>query len=297
MKLIFKQPKKKISKLLFFNPIKLNTKSSVRKIPLKNLTWSQASLRFSRMNPFGDADRDGKLNMFDCKPFDKKRHSKLLRDEISRRVFFKNKEVSNPYKKLSKMQKDNEVKLKDEYFEKTKQIYKKVYPNLNIDMNTPKIRKKFEDIVKITGEKDIVKHLEKRPQLIKDVEKLNIEKLNINESFKNNTQMGIQGRTWVEDTNRIALSPYLMKKHDFGSVIEHELSHIEQSKDKQEFNEKRKSKYKDIEEYDSLPSEEDAERRRILKRKEWESYKEEKPETLQSLDLEDIKPIEIKEED
>jgi hypothetical protein len=70
MKLKFKQSRKPF-KLKFFSPIKLNTKKSVRKIPLKNLTWPQASLRFPRMNPFEDKDKDGKLNMFDCKPFEK----------------------------------------------------------------------------------------------------------------------------------------------------------------------------------------------------------------------------------
>ena len=72
MKLKFKQSRKPI-KISFFQPVKLNTSRSVRQVPLKNLTWPQASLRFPRMNPFGDIDRDGKLNMFDCRPFDKRR--------------------------------------------------------------------------------------------------------------------------------------------------------------------------------------------------------------------------------
>ena len=72
VRLKFRQSRQPI-KLNFFNPVKLNTKQSVRQIPLKNLTWPQASLRFPRMNPFGDKDRDGKLNMFDCRPFDKRR--------------------------------------------------------------------------------------------------------------------------------------------------------------------------------------------------------------------------------
>jgi len=29
------------------------------------------------MDPFGDADKDGKLNMFDCRPFNRKRHGKF----------------------------------------------------------------------------------------------------------------------------------------------------------------------------------------------------------------------------
>ena len=91
-KLKFKQSKKPV-KLSFFNPVKLNTSKSVKKVPLKNLTWPQASLRFPRMNPFGDKDRDGKLNMFDCRPFDKRRHSEALRKRrppMLKKVFFPN---------------------------------------------------------------------------------------------------------------------------------------------------------------------------------------------------------------
>jgi hypothetical protein len=75
---------KKYPKMSFFKPVKLNTKSSVRKIPLKTLTWPQASIRFPRLNPFGDKDRDGKLNMFDCRPFDPFRHGNIKTNRITR---------------------------------------------------------------------------------------------------------------------------------------------------------------------------------------------------------------------
>jgi len=76
MFLKFKPSKKKPIKINFFSPVKLNTLKSVKKVPLRNLTWPQASLRFPRMNPFADKDRDGKLNMFDCRPFDVSRHGR-----------------------------------------------------------------------------------------------------------------------------------------------------------------------------------------------------------------------------
>jgi hypothetical protein len=70
-----------------FVPVRLNNIHSVRTIPKKNLTWAQASIRYPRMQALGDFDHDGKLNMFDCHPFDKKRHSDPninfgFRDEI-----------------------------------------------------------------------------------------------------------------------------------------------------------------------------------------------------------------------
>jgi len=57
-----------------FQPVKLPTRKSVKTISKKNLTWPQAVVKYPKVTMFGDADKDGKLNMFDCKPFDKKRH-------------------------------------------------------------------------------------------------------------------------------------------------------------------------------------------------------------------------------
>jgi hypothetical protein len=49
-------------------------------IPKKELTWSQASQRYPKikLNPFGDADKDGVKNWVDCKPFDKKKQDEIL---------------------------------------------------------------------------------------------------------------------------------------------------------------------------------------------------------------------------
>lgn len=45
----------------------------LKHIPKKNLTWLQARRRYPKLNPFGDADKDGVMNIFDCKPFNRKR--------------------------------------------------------------------------------------------------------------------------------------------------------------------------------------------------------------------------------
>jgi hypothetical protein len=39
----------------------------------KNLTYAQAKKKYPKMNPYGDADRDGVSNWLDCRPFDRKR--------------------------------------------------------------------------------------------------------------------------------------------------------------------------------------------------------------------------------
>ena len=44
-----------------------------RPISKKNLTYAQAKKKYPKMNPYGDADRDGTTNWLDCRPFDRKR--------------------------------------------------------------------------------------------------------------------------------------------------------------------------------------------------------------------------------
>jgi len=50
------------------------TKNPVPRKPNKNLSYPQAKRRYSGLSPFGDWDRDGRVNMFDCRPFDFWRH-------------------------------------------------------------------------------------------------------------------------------------------------------------------------------------------------------------------------------
>jgi len=51
----------------------------------KDLTWRQALSRNPKLNPLGDADRDGRLNMFDCRPFDKKRDGVFILSQLSQK--------------------------------------------------------------------------------------------------------------------------------------------------------------------------------------------------------------------
>ena len=46
---------------------------NTRGLSKKNLTYAQARQKGMKINPWGDADRDGKINMIDCYPFNKKK--------------------------------------------------------------------------------------------------------------------------------------------------------------------------------------------------------------------------------
>ena len=71
--------KSKAKPVKLVRPVKSYTKKTVAKIPKQRLSWPQAQVRYPRLNPFGDSDRDGKLNMFDCRPFNRMQHGRMLK--------------------------------------------------------------------------------------------------------------------------------------------------------------------------------------------------------------------------
>jgi hypothetical protein len=70
------------SRLKQMNPFLINNKNKFKNIKHKDLRWTQAvaNPKLRGLNPFGDADKDGVLNMFDCRPFDRKRQEDLPND-------------------------------------------------------------------------------------------------------------------------------------------------------------------------------------------------------------------------
>lgn len=290
MKLKFKQFRKPI-RISFFHPVKLNTSQSVRKIPLNNLTWPQASLRFPRMNPFGDKDRDGKLNMFDCKPFDKKKHSKLLREEIRNRL-----NLNDPEKEITKK------KIYD-YMEE----FEKKHKNLNSERrNYPMFKKTFKTITT----EDIVKYFEKNPDLIQTAEQVKWGSLRPEQGLMNREAEYMSDK-YEKDGKIIRVKPDTIgiasalkkKKADIGQSIKHEMKHLKDDLEghyegvynhpgKYGISKEHKKEYLAAERekrayvYETEPLERDI-------------AKEAGPksEVLQSLDPDDTKSIEIKDED
>jgi len=44
-----------------------------KNIKNKDMNWVQAKSKYPKMKPFGDKDKDGLMNMYDCKPLNKKK--------------------------------------------------------------------------------------------------------------------------------------------------------------------------------------------------------------------------------
>jgi hypothetical protein len=78
----------KLKQLKVSNPFMLNTGNRGMKIKRKDLRWPQAmsNPKYRKLNPFGDADKDGVLNMFDCRPFDPRRQEDLPKGEAAKRI-------------------------------------------------------------------------------------------------------------------------------------------------------------------------------------------------------------------
>jgi hypothetical protein len=54
----------------FLSPYSSKTSKKVKRI---DMNWIQAKQKNTRLNPWGDADKDGVINMFDCHPYDPNR--------------------------------------------------------------------------------------------------------------------------------------------------------------------------------------------------------------------------------
>jgi hypothetical protein len=180
------------NKMTWFKPIPINkTKPMFKIVPIwnkqntkgiskKNLTYSQAIIKYPKITAFGDIDKDGKLNMFDCRPFDKKRHSKLLEREIATRIFgnesysrYPTNEGTKNLIKRSKEESHEKVKLHNKYYQDNAKFARAVgetYKNKEpIKHAYPQFRKGTS---KIVTEADIVKTLAKNPELISKAEKV-----------------------------------------------------------------------------------------------------------------------------
>ena len=70
----------------------------------KQLTWPQAKRRFPRLKPMVDTDRDGVINLLDCRPFNKKKqgfsHNNMNMGERVKRAEGKAQPLVDKYAKM-----------------------------------------------------------------------------------------------------------------------------------------------------------------------------------------------------
>ena len=114
-------------------------------LPKKEMNWFQAKSKFPKLNPFKDADRDGVMNMYDCKPFNKSRQGEEIKTktQIGRSV--------------QKMQE------KQDLISNTKKIARAKIPEevkgitLNFEKKLPSVKRKFKKYIKEMSTKTIDK--------------------------------------------------------------------------------------------------------------------------------------------
>lgn len=79
------------------NPKPVSAINTNINLPKREMNWFQANSKFPKLNPYGDADKDGVINMLDCKPF-----NRTMQDAKSKEYFKKLKQNARPLNKITK---------------------------------------------------------------------------------------------------------------------------------------------------------------------------------------------------
>jgi hypothetical protein len=90
---IFLKPMKTNSALNPFTIFGNNKLKKNVKVSKTNMTWDQVKKKFPKMNPFGDADKDGVENWMDCRPLNKNMQGKGHKKSKSEKAFIKVKNL------------------------------------------------------------------------------------------------------------------------------------------------------------------------------------------------------------
>ena len=61
--------------------VSFNALGKPKSIPKKDLTWPQAKVRYPLLKPMVDTDKDGVINLLDCRPFNKRKQGFFHRDQ------------------------------------------------------------------------------------------------------------------------------------------------------------------------------------------------------------------------
>ena len=114
----------------------------------RHMNYTMAKRRYPKMHPLGDADGDGWLNAFDCRPLNKNKDSYMLRQEIEKRLNLVHRKDSVEMHNSRLTRKE---RIKSEHRERDR-LKRQGYT--------------------MVGKKQIVSFFEKNPDMIKQASKL-----------------------------------------------------------------------------------------------------------------------------
>ena len=111
----------------FFKKMKPFNVVNTSKASNKNMNWMQTQKKYPKINPFGDADRDGVINMYDCKPFNKKLQEPKLSDEKIKKIALKvampviERKINNANENIRRRENKSKGRAMKEWSEKQKE--------------------------------------------------------------------------------------------------------------------------------------------------------------------------------
>jgi hypothetical protein len=277
--------KTKSSKITFWKPItnkKVKPIFKLKSIPIfkpmkPTYKRTTSERKLIRSNPWGDRDRDLVPNWIDCKPFDKRRQGKMLREEAIKRIFNEGKFISE--KEFKKHIKKNESTFRDyitrHVESEGKRLGKDKEPNFQ-DRVKQISHSKFKTITPW----NVIKYAEKYPMDIKTLEEVKVRPLHEDDvDRKGYLRMGHTPNS--KKGKMILVAPYMTKQENFNHILQHELGHTEQIKE---------GIYTDMDtsklnhdDWEQSEVEQDAERRAALK-KASRYGGESRPELIETLD-------------
>jgi hypothetical protein len=240
---------------------------------------SMSEMRLIDKKPYGDKDKDGLMNWFDCKPKNKHKTSAMMREHLSQKLY------GESFKDLKKQSKEYSKNKTQPYIDKA---YRQIR---HINKQVPRKKEMFKYVTPV----DVVKHFQKYPQQLKETEGAEFRYLHPEEVYNKTERTGetfLNEGSYTDITSKeghVLVAPYMFKESNVGQRIEHELVHHKQNKEKRlskpaYVNENKWSEANNRE-WRIDPEEVEAEEtsKKIIKERK-EFGKEETPEVLQSLE-------------
>ena len=165
---IYVQPKRvSIPSHMGINPKQVHPINMNTNIPKKNMNWFQAKTKFPKLNPFGDADHDGVINMLDCKPFNKKKDMAPSNPNVTRHKFGLPKDVSIKEELRFQKSLENITKIPNNFLDRQE----------NNNYKKPHNQKSYQ--YKDNDNLSYIQHLKSVNKKIEEEEKIKLQKIKL----------------------------------------------------------------------------------------------------------------------